>query len=98
MNLNAEIDSIQRNVSYYSNRLDLALSVAKDVYNLKSNQKEIVAAYSNAKNLSQEISQLPYNQVNTKDIVTLPYDKNAPAAVNTTTKSTKSKHPIFLKL
>ncbi|WP_229764895.1 outer membrane protein [Helicobacter pylori] len=80
VNLNAEIDSIQRNVSYYSNRLDLALSVAKDVYNLKSNQKEIVAAYSNAKNLSQEISQLPYNQVNTKDIVTLPYDKNAPAA------------------
>ncbi len=80
VNLNAEIDSIQRNVSYYGNRLDLALSVAKDVYNLKSNQKEIVTAYSNAKNLSQEISQLPYNQVNTKDIVTLPYDKNAPAA------------------
>ncbi len=80
VNLNAEIDSIQRNVSYYSNRLDLALSVAKDVYNLKSNQKEIVTAYSNAKNLSQEISQLPYNQVNTKDIVTLPYDKNAPVA------------------
>ncbi|MFT2641753.1 outer membrane protein [Helicobacter pylori] len=80
VNLNAEIDSIQRNVSYYGNRLDSALSVAKDVYNLKSNQKEIVAAYSNAKNLSQEISQLPYNQVNTKDIVTLPYDKNAPAA------------------
>ncbi len=80
VNLNAEIDSIQRNVSYYGKRLDLALSVAKDVYNLKSNQKEIVAAYSGAKNLSQEISQLPYNQVNTKDIVTLPYDKNAPAA------------------
>ncbi|GAA9111760.1 outer membrane protein [Helicobacter pylori] len=80
VNLNAEIDSIQRNVSYYGNRLDSALSVAKDVYNLKSNQKEIVAAYSGAKNLSQEISQLPYNQVNTKDIVTLPYDKNAPAA------------------
>ncbi|MGL2618334.1 outer membrane protein [Helicobacter pylori] len=80
VNLNAEIDSIQRNVSYYSNRLDLALSVARDVYNLKSNQKEIVAAYSGAKNLSQEISQLPYNQVSTKDIVTLPYDKNAPAA------------------
>ncbi|MGT0070596.1 outer membrane protein [Helicobacter pylori] len=80
VNLNAEIDSIQRNVSYYSNRLDLALSVAKDVYNLKSNQTEIVTAYSNAKNLSEEISQLPYNQVNTKDIVTLPYDKNAPAA------------------
>ncbi|GAA9534498.1 outer membrane protein [Helicobacter pylori] len=80
VNLNAEIDSIQKNVSYYGNRLDLALSVARDVYNLKSNQASIVAAYSNAKNLSQEISQLPYNQVNTKDIVTLPHDKNAPAA------------------
>ncbi len=80
VNLNAEIDSIQRNVSYYGNRIDSALSVAKDVYNLKSNQTQIVTAYSNAKNLSQEISQLPYNQVNTKDIVTLPYDKNAPAA------------------
>ncbi|WP_229763578.1 outer membrane protein [Helicobacter pylori] len=80
VNLNAEIDSIQRNVSYYGNRLDSALSVARDVYNLKSNQKEIVAAYNGAKNLSQELSQLPYNQVNTKDIVTLPYDKNAPAA------------------
>ncbi|GAA6783696.1 outer membrane protein [Helicobacter pylori] len=80
VNLNAEIDSIQRNVSYYGNRIDSALSVAKDVYNLKSNQASIVAAYNGAKNLSQEISQLPYNQVNTKDIVTLPYDKNAPAA------------------
>ncbi|MFT2636882.1 outer membrane protein [Helicobacter pylori] len=80
VNLNAEIDSIQRNVSYYGNRIDLALSVARDVYNLKSNQASIVAAYSNAKSLSQEISKLPYNQVNTKDIVTLPYDKNAPAA------------------
>ncbi|MFT2766395.1 outer membrane protein, partial [Helicobacter pylori] len=80
VNLNAEIDSIQRNVSYYDNRLDSALSVAKDVYNLKSNQTQIVAAYNGAKNLSQELSQLPYNQVNTKDIVTLPYDKNAPAA------------------
>ncbi|EPZ74444.1 outer membrane protein [Helicobacter pylori] len=80
VNLNAEIDSIQRNVSYYGNQVDSALSVARDVYNLKSNQKEIVAAYNGAKNLSQEISQLPYNQVNTKDIVTLPYDKNAPAA------------------
>ncbi|WP_229906219.1 outer membrane protein [Helicobacter pylori] len=80
VNLNAEIDSIQRNVSYYGKRLDLALSVAKDVYNLKSNQAQIVAAYNGAKNLSQELSQLPYNQVNTKDIVTLPYDKNAPAA------------------
>ncbi|WP_441733540.1 Hop family adhesin SabA [Helicobacter pylori] len=80
VNLNAEIDSIQRNVSYYGNRIDSALSVARDVYNLKSNQAQIVAAYNGAKNLSQEISQLPYNQVNTKDIVTLPYDKNAPAA------------------
>ncbi|GCF02410.1 Hop family adhesin SabA [Helicobacter pylori] len=80
VNLNQEIQTIQNNVSYYGNRLDSALSVAKDVYNLKSNQKEIVAAYNGAKNLSQEISQLPYNQVNTKDIVTLPYDKNAPAA------------------
>ncbi|GAA6960472.1 outer membrane protein [Helicobacter pylori] len=79
VNLNKEIQTIQSNVSYYGNRLDSALSVAKDVYNLKSNQKEIVAAYSNANSLSQEISQLPYNQVNTKDIVTLPYDKNAPA-------------------
>ncbi|UOR79910.1 Hop family adhesin SabA [Helicobacter pylori] len=80
VNLNKEIQTIQNNVSYYGNRLDSALSVAKDVYNLKSNQTQIVAAYSNAKNLSQEISQLPYNQVNTKDIVTLLYDKNAPAA------------------
>ncbi|GHQ30540.1 Hop family adhesin SabA [Helicobacter pylori] len=80
VNLNKEIQTIQNNVSYYGNRLDSALSVAKDVYNLKSNQTEIVAAYNGAKNLSQEISQLPYNQVNTKDIVTLPYDKNAPAA------------------
>ncbi len=80
VNLNKEVQTIQNNVSYYGNRIDSALSVARDVYNLKSNQKEIVTAYSNAKNLSQEISQLPYNQVNTKDIVTLPYDKNAPAA------------------
>ncbi len=80
VNLNQEIQTIQNNVSYYGNRLDSALSVAKDVYNLKSNQAEIVTAYNGAKNLSQEISQLPYNQVNTKDIVTLSYDKNAPAA------------------
>ncbi len=80
VNLNKEVQTIQNNVSYYGNRLDSALSVAKDVYNLKSNQEQIVAAYNGAKNLSQEISQLPYNQVNTKDIVTLPYDKNAPAA------------------
>ncbi|GAA7285137.1 outer membrane protein [Helicobacter pylori] len=80
VNLNQEVQTIQNNVSYYGNRVDSALSVAKDVYNLKSNQEQIVATYSNAKNLSQEISQLPYNQVNTKDIVTLSYDKNAPAA------------------
>ncbi len=80
VNLNQEVQTIQNNVSYYGNRVDSALSVAKDVYNLKSNQASIVAAYSNANSLSQEISKLPYNQVNTKDIVTLPYDKNAPAA------------------
>ncbi|MUU18528.1 hypothetical protein F7200_03295, partial [Helicobacter pylori] len=80
VNLNQEIQTIKNNVSYYGNRVDAALSVAKDVYNLKSNQTNIVTAYSNANNLSQEISKLPYNQVNTKDIVTLPYDKNAPAA------------------
>ncbi|GAA7872117.1 outer membrane protein [Helicobacter pylori] len=80
VNLNQEVQTIQNNVSYYGNRVDAALSVAKDVYNLKSNEASIVAAYSNANSLSQEISKLPYNQVNTKDIVTLPYDKNAPAA------------------
>ncbi|GAA7237505.1 outer membrane protein [Helicobacter pylori] len=80
VNLNQEVQTIKNNVSYYGNRVDAALSVAKDVYNLKSNQANIVTAYSNANNLSQEISKLPYNQVNTKDIVTLPYDKNAPAA------------------
>ncbi|MBM0614702.1 outer membrane protein [Helicobacter pylori] len=80
VNLNQEIQTIQNNVSYYGNRVDAALSVAKDVYNLKSNQTEIVTTYNDAKNLSQEISKLPHNQVNTKDIVTLPYDKNAPAA------------------
>ncbi|PDW78235.1 Hop family adhesin SabA [Helicobacter pylori] len=80
VNLNQEVQTIQNNVSYYGNRVDSALSVARDVYNLKSNQANIVTAYSNANNLSQEISKLPYNQVNTKDIVTLPHDKNAPAA------------------
>ncbi len=79
VNLNQEVQTIQNNVSYYGNRVDSALSVAKDVYNLKSNEAQIVAAYSDAKNLSEEISQLPHNQVNTKDIITLPYDKNAPA-------------------
>ncbi|MGL2635920.1 Hop family adhesin SabA, partial [Helicobacter pylori] len=80
VNLNQEVQTIQNNVSYYGNRVDAALSVARDVYNLKSNQTEIVTAYSSANNLSQEISKLPYNQVNTKDIVTLPHDQNAPAA------------------
>uniref|UniRef100_UPI000EB22D87 Hop family adhesin SabA n=1 Tax=Helicobacter pylori TaxID=210 RepID=UPI000EB22D87 len=80
VNLNQEVQTIQNNVSYYGNRVDAALSVARDVYNLKSNQTEIVTAYSSANNLSQEISKLPYNQVNTKNIITLPYDKNAPAA------------------
>ncbi|KAA6498372.1 outer membrane protein [Helicobacter pylori] len=80
VNLNQEVQTIKNNVSYYGNRVDVALSVARDVYNLKSNQTEIVTTYNNAKNLSEEISKLPYNQVNTKDIVTLPYDKNAPAA------------------
>ncbi|GAA8797374.1 outer membrane protein [Helicobacter pylori] len=80
VNLNKEIQTIQNNVSYYGNRLDSALSVAKDVYNLKSNQTEIVTTYNNAKNLSEELSKLPYNQVNTKDIVTLSHDQNAPAA------------------
>ncbi|WRD80366.1 outer membrane protein [Helicobacter pylori] len=70
VNLNKEINAVQNNVSYYGNRLDSALSVARDVYNLKSNQTEIVTAYNNANSLSQEISKLPYNQVNTKDIVT----------------------------
>ncbi|GAA8493195.1 outer membrane protein [Helicobacter pylori] len=80
VNLNQEVQTIKNNVSYYGNRVDAALSVAKDVYNLKSNQTKIVTAYNDAKNLSEEISKLPHNQVNTKDIVTLPYDKNAPAA------------------
>ncbi|MCQ2935685.1 Hop family adhesin SabA [Helicobacter pylori] len=80
VNLNKEVQTIQNNVSYYGNRVDAALSVAKDVYNLKSNQTEIVTTYNDAKDLSEEISKLPHNQVNTKDIVTLPYDKNAPAA------------------
>ncbi len=80
VNLNQEVQTIQSNVSYYGSRTDAALSVARDVYNLKSNQTEIVTTYNDAKNLSEEISKLPYNQVNTKDIVTLSYDKNAPAA------------------
>ncbi|WP_120987551.1 Hop family adhesin SabA [Helicobacter pylori] len=80
VNLNQEVQTIKNNVSYYGNRVDAALSVAKDVYNLKSNQTEIVTTYNDAKTLSEEISKLQHNQVNTKDIVTLPYDKNAPVA------------------
>ncbi|AEN16899.1 outer membrane protein HopP [Helicobacter pylori SNT49] len=80
VNLNQEVQTIKNNVSYYGNRVDAALSVAKDVYNLKSNQTEIVTTYNDAKTLSEEISKLPYNKVNVTNIVTLPYDKNAPAA------------------
>ncbi|GAA7527628.1 outer membrane protein [Helicobacter pylori] len=80
VNLNQEIQTIKNNVSFYGNRVDAALSVAKDVYNLKSNQTEIVTAYNDAKNLSEEISKLPYNQVNTKGIIYIASDKNAPAA------------------
>ncbi|WRE74890.1 outer membrane protein [Helicobacter pylori] len=77
VNLNKEINAVQNNVSYYGNRIDSALSVAKDVYNLKSNQTEIVSAYSNAKNLSEEISKLPYNKVNVTNIVMSPKDPTA---------------------
>ncbi|WQS42203.1 outer membrane protein [Helicobacter pylori] len=74
VNLNKEINAVQNNVSYYGNRIDSALSVAKDVYNLKSNEAEIVTAYNNAKNLSQEISKLPYNKTNVTNIVMSPKD------------------------
>ncbi|WQU74577.1 outer membrane protein [Helicobacter pylori] len=74
VNLNKEINAVQNNVANYGNRLDSALSVAKDVYNLKSNQTEIVTAYNNANNLSQEISKLPYNKVNVTNIVMSPKD------------------------
>ncbi|GAA8999378.1 outer membrane protein [Helicobacter pylori] len=72
VNLNKEINAVQNNVANYGNRLDSALSVAKDVYNLKSNQTQIVAAYNGAKNLSEEISKLPYNKVNVTNIVMSP--------------------------
>ncbi|MCQ2947513.1 outer membrane protein [Helicobacter pylori] len=74
VNLNQEINAVQNNVANYGNRLDAALSVARDVYNLKSNQTEIVTAYNNAKNLSEEISKLPYNKVNVTNIVMSPKD------------------------
>ncbi len=77
VNLNKEINAVQNNVDNYGNRLDSALSVAKDVYNLKSNQTEIVTAYSNANNLSEEISKLPYNKVNVTNIVMSPKDSTA---------------------
>ncbi|EJC58042.1 outer membrane protein family protein [Helicobacter pylori Hp P-2b] len=77
VNLNQEIQTIQNNVSYYGNRVDAALSVARDVYNLKSNEAEIVTAYNNAKNLSEEISKLPHNKVNVTNIVMSPKDSTA---------------------
>ncbi len=77
VNLNKEIDAVQSNVDNYGNRLDSALSVAKDVYNLKSNQTEIVTAYNDAKTLSEEISKLPYNKVNVTNIVMSPKDSTA---------------------
>ncbi|MGL2631408.1 hypothetical protein ACQJ53_07020, partial [Helicobacter pylori] len=72
VNLNKEINAVQNNVANYGNRIDSALSVARDVYNLKSNQTEIVTAYNNAKNLSEEISKLPHNKVNVTNIVMSP--------------------------
>ncbi|MGL2511926.1 outer membrane protein [Helicobacter pylori] len=77
VNLNKEINAVQNNVSYYGNRIDSALSVARDVYNLKSNQTEIVTAYNNAKNLSEEISKLPYNKANVTNIVMSSKDPTA---------------------
>ncbi|WRD30894.1 outer membrane protein [Helicobacter pylori] len=77
VNLNKEINAVQNNVANYGNRLDSALSVARDVYNLKSNQTEIVTAYNDAKNLSEEISKLPYNKVNVTNIVMSPKDPTA---------------------
>ncbi|MGL2633893.1 hypothetical protein ACQJ5Z_04805, partial [Helicobacter pylori] len=74
VNLNKEINAVQNNVANYGNRIDSALSVARDVYNLKSNQTEIVSAYNNAKNLSEEISKLPHNKVNVTNIVMSPKD------------------------
>ncbi|WRB27981.1 outer membrane beta-barrel protein [Helicobacter pylori] len=77
VNLNKEINAVQNNVADYGNRIDSALSVARDVYNLKSNEAEIVTAYNNANNLSQEISKLPYNKVNVTNIVMSPKDSTA---------------------
>ncbi|PUD07408.1 Hop family adhesin SabA, partial [Helicobacter pylori] len=72
VNLDKEINAVQSNVDNYGNRIDSALSVARDVYNLKSNQTEIVTAYNDAKTLSEEISKLPYNKVNVTNIVMSP--------------------------
>ncbi len=80
VDLNAEIDSIQRNVNYWGSQVDKALEVAKDVYHLKSNQDEIISAYNTANHLSQEISQLAHNKLNTKDIILPPNKPNAPKA------------------
>ncbi|ACI27432.1 outer membrane protein [Helicobacter pylori G27] len=77
VNLNQEVQTIKNNVSYYGNRIDSALSVARDVYNLKSNQTEIVTTYNDAKTLSEEISKLPYNKVNVTNIVMSPKDSTA---------------------
>nr|MBH0289505.1 hypothetical protein [Helicobacter pylori] len=44
---------------------------------LKSNEAQIVAAYSDAKNLSEEISKLPHNKVNVTNIVMSPKDSTA---------------------
>ncbi|WP_121044306.1 outer membrane protein [Helicobacter pylori] len=82
VNLNKEINAVQNNVANYGNRLDSALSVARDVYNLKSNQTNIVTAYNDAKNLSEEISKLPYNKVNVTNIVMSPKDSTANYQIN----------------
>ncbi len=82
VNLNKEINAVQDNVANYGNRLDSALSVAKDVYNLKSNQTEIVTTYNDANNLSEEISKLPYNKVNVTNIVMSPKDSTANYQIN----------------
>ncbi|WRD10593.1 outer membrane protein [Helicobacter pylori] len=77
VNLNKEINAVQDNVANYGNRLDSALSVARDVYNLKSNQANIVTAYNDVKTLSEEISKLPYNKVNVTNIVMSSKDSTA---------------------
>ncbi|WRD45118.1 outer membrane protein [Helicobacter pylori] len=82
VNLNKEINAVQDNVANYGNRLDSALSVARDVYNLKSNQTEIVTAYNDAKTLSEEISKLPYNKVNVTNIVMSSKDSTAAGQYN----------------